>query len=94
MNTLQGGFSLRRDARPRFDCILEKDEAACLKAVRDNGADITVIDGGSVKLAIRDYNAKPIVAESYGAGSTKFNERPAVAVVKSGSSVNGFGELI
>lgn len=70
---------------------MEKDEAACLKAVRDNGADITVIDGESAKLAIRDYNAKPIVVESYGDGSTKYNERPAVAVVKTDSSINGFG---
>lgn len=82
-----------RDARPRFDCILEQDEVACLKAVRDNGADITVIDGGSVKLAIENYNAKPIVAEAYGNGSTHVNERPAVAVVKSGSSINGLGDL-
>lgn len=83
--------NLYRDARPRLDCILEKDEAACLKAVRDNGADITVIDGGSVKSAINDYNAKPIVAETYGEGSTKISERPAVAVIKSGSSINGLG---
>lgn len=82
---------IHRDARPRFDCILEKDEIACLKAVRDNGADITVIDGGSVKLAIDNYNAKPIVAEIYGEGSTQFNELPAVAVVKSSSSINGLG---
>lgn len=84
-------YKLYRDARPRFDCILEKDEIACLKAVRDNGADITVIDGGSVKLAINNYNAKPIVSEAYGEGSTQFNERPAVAVVKSGSSISGLG---
>jgi len=64
-----------------------------LKAVRDNGADITVIDGGSVKRAIDDYNAKPIIAETYGEGSTKFSERPAVAVIKSGSSINGFGTM-
>lgn len=82
---------LNRDARPRLDCILEKDEASCLKAVRDNGADITVIDGRSVKQAITSYNVKPIVAEVYGEGSTNFSERPAVAVVKSGSSINGLG---
>lgn len=81
-----------RDARPRFDCILEKDRDACLKAVRDNGADITVIDGGFVKLAIRDYNTKPIIAETYGAGSTKLGERPAVVVIKSGSAINNLGE--
>lgn len=72
-----------------MDCILEKDQAACLKAVRDNGADITVIDGESAQLAIRDYNAKPIVAEAYGPGSSQLGERPAVAVVKKGSSING-----
>ncbi|XP_072744383.1 transferrin-like [Anoplolepis gracilipes] len=78
-----------KDARPRLDCILEKDEIACLKVVRDNGADITVIDGGSVKFANDNYNAKPIVAEAYGQGSTQLNEVPTVAVVKSGSSING-----
>lgn len=82
-----------RDARPRFDCILEAQEEICLSAVRDNGADITVIEPGSVARAIQHYNAKPIVAEAYGEGSTKFSERPAVAVIKSGSSINGFGDL-
>lgn len=62
-----------------------------MKAVRDNGADITVIDGESAQLAIRDYNTKPIVAETYGPGSTKFGERPALAVVKSGSAISGLG---
>lgn len=86
--------NLYRDARPRFDCILEKDETECLKAVRDNGADITVIDGGSVKRAINEYNIKPIIAETYGEGSTKLSERPALAVVKSGSSINGLGMIL
>ncbi|KYQ51459.1 Transferrin [Trachymyrmex zeteki] len=90
-NLARAAFS--RDARPRFDCILEKDETECLKAVRDNGADITVIDGGSVKRAINEYNIKPIIAETYGEGSTKLSERPALAVVKSGSSINGLGDL-
>lgn len=63
-----------------------------MKAVRDNGADITVIDGESVKLAINDYNAIPIVAEAYGEGSTKFSERPAVAVVKSNSPINSLSK--
>lgn len=80
-----------RDARPRFDCILEESQDACLKAVRDNGADITVINGDSANLAITEYNSKPIVAETYGDGSTKFGERPAIAVLKSGSSINGLG---
>lgn len=62
-----------------------------MKAVRDNGADITVIDGESVSLAMKEYNAKPIVVETYGEGSTKLGERPAVAVLKSGSSINGLG---
>lgn len=90
-NLARAAFS--RDARPRFDCILEKDQDACLKAVRDNGADITVIDGESANLAIREYNAKPIVVETYGNGSTKLGERPAIAVLKSGSSINGLGDL-
>lgn len=86
-------YNLYRDARPRFDCILEAQEESCLSAVRDNGADITVIEPGSVARAIQHYNAKPIVAEAYGEGSTKFSERPAVAVIKSGSSINGFGTI-
>lgn len=85
-------YVLHRDARPRLDCIMEKDETECLKAVRDNGADITVIEGGSVKKAMTDYNVKPIVAEVYGEGSTKFGERAAVAVVKTGSSINKLGK--
>lgn len=44
-----------------------------------------------MKLAINNYNAKPIVSEAYGEGSTQLNERPAVAVVKSGSSISSLG---
>lgn len=76
-----------RDARPRFDCILEKNEENCLKALQDDGADILVMAGERVYDAIKNYNVKPIVGESYGIGETEFSERAAVAVIKRGSYI-------
>ncbi|KAL2743774.1 transferrin-like [Vespula maculifrons] len=82
-----------RDARPRLSCLLEKDQDACLIAVRDDGADLVVVDGGSVLRAITDFNAQPIISEVYGSGSTKYSERPAVVIVKKGSSISGLADL-
>ncbi|KAG7200798.1 hypothetical protein KM043_003171 [Ampulex compressa] len=82
-----------RDARPRFECMQERDEDSCLKLLKDGGSDLVVLDGGSVLRAMREYNVKPIVAESYGDGSTKLSERPAVAAVKKSSSINGLADL-
>ncbi|XP_011497419.1 PREDICTED: transferrin [Ceratosolen solmsi marchali] len=82
-----------RDARPRFDCILEKEEEACLKALRDDGADLLVMRGEKVESAMKNYNVKPIVAESYGAGANEFSERPAVAVIKRGSYIKSLRHL-
>lgn len=82
-----------RDARPRLSCLLEKDLHDCLKAVRDDGADLTVVNGGSVMRAITAFNAQPILSEIYGAGSTEYSERPAVVVVKKGSSISGLADL-
>ncbi|KAL7301182.1 hypothetical protein TKK_0006152 [Trichogramma kaykai] len=82
-----------RDVRPRFDCILQKDEEACLKSLRDDGADLLVMSGERVEYAIKNYNIRPIVAEAYGPGSTEFSERPAVAVVKRGSYIKSLRHL-
>lgn len=83
-----------RDARPRLSCLLEKNQDACLIAVRDDGADLVVVDGGSVLRAITDFNAQPIISEIYGNGSTKYSERPAVVVVKKGSPIRGLGKYL
>lgn len=82
-----------RDARPRLSCLREKGQDDCLKAVRDGGADLVVLDGGSVMKATTEYNAQPIISEIFGPGSTKLNERPAVVVVKKGSSITGLADL-
>ncbi|KAG8041094.1 hypothetical protein G9C98_002082 [Cotesia typhae] len=82
-----------RDARPRLDCKLEKDQEACLTTLRDEGAELVILTGGAVKKAIEEFNVKPIIAENYGNGSTKFSERPAVAVVKKDSSINKLADL-
>lgn len=55
---------------------------------------MAVIDGGLVDKARRDYELKPIIAETYGAGTTKQNERAAVAVVKKTSSIKNLGAYI
>lgn len=81
-----------RDVRPKYDCILEKSQDDCLKAIKEDNADLTVVSGGSVLRATKEYNAVPIIAESYGQGSTNFNERPAVAVVSKSSSINKLGK--
>lgn len=78
--------------RPKYDCTLEKSQDDCLKAIKENNADLTVVSGGSVLRATKEYNTVPIIAESYGPGSTNFNERPAVAVVSKSSSINKLGK--
>ncbi|CAK9824828.1 unnamed protein product [Anthophora retusa] len=85
--------SYSRDVRPKLDCILKKSEDDCLKSLKDGSADLTVVEGGSVVRASKEHNAKPIIAESYGPGSTDFGERPAVAVVKKSSSIDKLEQL-
>lgn len=87
-------FCKSRDARPQLDCIQEANQDACLTALRDEAADLVMIDGADVKKAIEEYNIKPIVAESYGTWQTKFSEVPAVAVIKKNSVISNFGMLI
>ncbi|XP_076165730.1 transferrin 1 [Ptiloglossa arizonensis] len=82
-----------RDVRPKLECKFDKSREDCLKAIKEDNADLVVVDGGAVQGAIRDFNAKPIIAESYGPGSTKLGERPAVAVIKKSSPVKDFAEL-
>ncbi|XP_057331464.1 transferrin [Microplitis mediator] len=82
-----------RDARPRLDCVREKDREACLTTLRNEGVDLVVISGGSVKKAIEEFNVKPIIAENYTIGSTKFSERPAVAVIMKDSPINKLADL-
>lgn len=82
-----------RDVRPRIDCFAEKDEDSCLNALRSEAADLVVLDGGSVANATRDFNTKSIIAEDYGVGATKMGERPAVAVIKKGSSIQKLADL-
>lgn len=80
-----------RDVRPRFDCILQKDQEECQRFVRDENADLLVAQGCPV---IKDgVNLKPIVTETYGPGSTKFGERAAVIVVKKDSDINELANL-
>lgn len=81
-----------RDVRPRIECFAEKDQEGCLNALRNDAAELVVIDGGSLQNATRDYNTKSIIAEDYGLGSTKMSEIPAVAVIKKGSSITKLGE--
>lgn len=38
-----------RNIRPRFDCVVEKNVYACLKTIRDNGADIITLDGKLIR---------------------------------------------
>ncbi|XP_015610061.1 transferrin [Cephus cinctus] len=82
-----------RDVRPRVECLREQNEASCLTAVRDNGADLVVLDGGSVIEAIQQYNLQPIISETYGNGTTEFGERAAIAVIKKGSNINNLADL-
>lgn len=78
--------------RPKLECTLEKSRDDCLKAIKTGNADLTVLEGGSVMDASTEFNAVPIIAESYGAGSTNHSERPAVAVVQKSGSINKLGK--
>ncbi|XP_029052771.2 transferrin [Osmia bicornis bicornis] len=85
--------SFSRDVRPKLECMLQKTQDECLKSIKDGNADLTAIEGGSVARAIKDFNASPIIAESYGKGSTEFSERPAVAVVRKSASISKLDDL-
>ncbi|XP_076242352.1 transferrin 1 [Calliopsis andreniformis] len=82
-----------RDIRPKVGCILEKSQDACLKSLKEDTIDLMILEGGSVLRAMKEYNAKPIISESYGQGSTNIGERAAVALVKKSSSLNVLGDL-
>ncbi|XP_033343987.1 transferrin [Bombus vosnesenskii] len=82
-----------RDVRPKFECLLEKSQDDCLKAIKIGNAELLVVEGGWASHAIKDFNAIPIIAESYGPGSTDLGERAAVAVIKKSSSINKIDDL-
>ncbi|XP_043272670.1 transferrin [Venturia canescens] len=82
-----------RDVRPRIECILEKDDESCLTAVRNEAADLVVLEGGLVSNATTNFNVKPIISEDYGKGATKMGERPAVAVIKKDSTIKNLADL-
>lgn len=77
-----------------IECVSRENQNECLKALKDDKADLTVLEGGSVSQATKDYNAKPLMAESYGQGSTKLGERAAVAVVKKSSPLSSLGRVV
>lgn len=52
---------------------------------------MTVVEGSEVLRATKEFDAKPIIAESYGPASTDLGERAAVAVVKKSSSIGKLG---
>lgn len=62
-------------------------------ALKDKNVDLLILNGGSVKKAMNDFNAKPIMAENYGPGATEMSERPAVVVVKKNIHINSLGKL-
>lgn len=81
-----------RDVRPKFECVLEKSQDDCLKAIKIGNAELLVVEGGWASHAIKNFNTIPIIAESYGPGSTDLGERAAVAVIKKSSSINKIGK--
>uniref|UniRef100_A0A0C9RQZ4 Transferrin n=1 Tax=Fopius arisanus TaxID=64838 RepID=A0A0C9RQZ4_9HYME len=82
-----------RDARPQLECVQKNSRTECLEAIRDDAADFALIEASSVKQAIENFKVKPIVAESFGMGQTKFSEKPAVAVVKKNSPIKSLADL-
>ncbi|OAD51936.1 Transferrin [Eufriesea mexicana] len=82
-----------RDVRPKLECTLEKNLDDCLMATKMGNADLMVLEGGSLLRASKEFNAVPIVAESYGPGSTNYSERPAVAVVRKSGPINKLEDL-
>ncbi|XP_045769490.1 transferrin isoform X1 [Maniola jurtina] len=83
-------FAFSRDIRPKLDCVQESSEAACLKVVQDNGADLAAVDGLRVASASKQYNLHPVFHEVY--GSTK-TPNYAVAVVKKNTPFNNVEDL-
>ncbi|KRT80594.1 hypothetical protein AMK59_6032 [Oryctes borbonicus] len=88
--TVLAASAFTRNIRPRFDCVQERTIEACLRNIRDGGADIITLDAGHVDQAIKQYNLRPIVAEKYGPNGGSYY---AVAVVKKNSPYNSFADL-
>lgn len=80
-----------RNIRPRLQCSRLTNVQACMKLVRDNGADIMKLDAGLVNIGQEMYNLKPIVREEY--LKEKLDKYYAVAVVRKNSNINSFKDL-
>lgn len=79
-----------RNVRPRFTCVQKKTVEDCMAAIKDDAADIITLDGGLVDKAQREYELKPVVAETYGPSGGSYY---AVAVVRKNSQYQSFAEL-
>ncbi|XP_066992052.2 transferrin [Anabrus simplex] len=87
-NLHRAAFS--RDIRPEFDCVQQSDLHACLRAIKEDGADIISLDAGELHIAQTEYNLKPIVTEVYGDHDALYY---SVAVVKKSSSYKSLADL-
>lgn len=78
-----------RDMRPRYECVQEANVYGCLRAIRDNAADMTALDPGLLEKEKSTYNLKPILMEEYGSDKGAFS----VAVVKKNSGFTSLSDL-
>lgn len=90
MEFSQMAFS--RTIRPQFGCVQRGKLEDCLKAVRDNEADIMTLDADEIDLAKREYSLKPIVSE-VGSGEGNDGSYYSVAVVRKGTPYQSFADL-
>lgn len=78
-----------RDIRPRYECVQEANVYGCLRAIRDNVADLATVDPGQLEKSKSSYNLKPILTEEYGTDKGAFS----VAVVKKNSGFTSLSDL-
>lgn len=79
-----------RDIRPKFECIHETSELNCIKAIRDNTADVISLDAAFIQTYKDKYNLKPILTEEHEPSKGKYY---SVAVVKKNSAIKSFEDL-
>lgn len=80
-----------RNIRPRFDCVAERSVDGCFKTIRDNAADVIVVDAAQAERAKQKFNLRPIIAENY--NSSTDGSSFVVAVVHKSSTYRSLHDL-
>lgn len=79
-----------REVRPRFECIKQPSDHECIKAIRDDVADIISLDAAFIETYREKFNLKPILTEEHEPSKGKYY---SVAVIKKNSAIQNMEDL-